>query len=154
MKTKKSIDQEKKKLQDEIPVTSEGKQESKRISNQNKALPLKVNSGAKRRRNRIDGIGALVSVYWPEDWKSIVLNPKEWAEVLAGNPYSIRGRGFYYEGEKFHDGWFFNGSMTGELIVTYGDDGGTGFIGKLEDADIEEFFYNRISKKEMLRRLN
>lgn len=152
MKTKKSIDQEKKKLQDEKPVKIEGKKEPARISHKKRTLGLNDNSVEKKRRNRIEGIGAMVSVYWPEDWKSIILNPKEYAEILAGNPYSISGRGFYYEGEKFYDGWFFNYGKRGELIVTY-DDGGTGFVGDLKDADIEEFFYNRISKREMLKRL-
>jgi hypothetical protein len=34
--------------------------------------------------------------------------------------------------------WNFAGGLDGDLVVEYGDDGGTGFIGRLADATIEE----------------
>ena len=34
--------------------------------------------------------------------------------------------------------WNFAGGLDGDFVVEYGDDGGTGFIGKLSDATIEE----------------
>ncbi len=56
---------------------------------------------------------------------------------------SIRGKGYYYEGSFFWDYWYFGGGLDGDLIVTYGDDGGTGFDGELKDADTAKFEYQK-----------
>ena len=50
----------------------------------------------------------------------------------------LRGKRYWYEGERYQDWWNFAGGMDGELEVTYGDDGAVGFIGKLNDARVEE----------------
>ena len=60
--------------------------------------------------------------------------PTKW----LSNNLGIRGKGYYYEGEYFWDGWDFEGGLDGELSVSYGGDGGGGFIGCLGDATIEE----------------
>ena len=81
---------------------------------------------------------ATISVTWGYDQHSITLTPRNWARVKKGQPLSIRGKGYYYEGEFFWDGWDFEGGLDGELSVSYGGDGGGGFIGCLGDATIEE----------------
>jgi len=50
----------------------------------------------------------------------------------------IRGKGYSYEGDFFWDYWSFAGGLDDDLEVTYGSDGGTGFIGKLRDAEVRE----------------
>lgn len=92
---------------------------------------------------------ACISVYWPESWKTVILTPRKWKRVLSGEPIEICGNGYYYEGVFFHDYWRFSGGMKGRLLVEY-DDGGTGFIGDLEDAEIEEFDYSREEKLRMI----
>jgi hypothetical protein len=84
-------------------------------------------------------LGATVSVRWGNDvGVSIRLTPKNWARIKAGKPLSIRGKGYYYEGEFFWDYWHFGGGLDGSLTVSYGEDGGTGFDGNLKNAEIEE----------------
>lgn len=78
-----------------------------------------------------------VSVYWSDDWKQIVLTPEDWESVLAGEEFKDAGEGYSYEGKNSQDWWYFSGGLQGALQVTY-DDGGEGFIGKLEEAEIEE----------------
>jgi hypothetical protein len=78
-----------------------------------------------------------ISVYWPDDWKEIILNPEDWDSILAGEAFDDAGQGFSYEGEDFQDWWYFSGGLKGELRVTYDDDG-EGFCGTLEEAEIEE----------------
>jgi hypothetical protein len=76
-----------------------------------------------------------LSVYWPDCWKSVILTKEEWEEILSGNEFSKGGKGYYYDGEKFYDDWWFEGGIDGEVIVTYGD-GGTGYEGTLSDEEI------------------
>jgi len=57
-------------------------------------------------------------------------------KVRRGQPLSIRGKGYQYEGEFFWDYWYFRGRINGDLRVDYGDEGGVGFDGKLADAMI------------------
>ena len=88
---------------------------------------------------KIKNLGATVSVRWGYDVAvSVRLTPRNWAKIKAGKPLHIRGKGYYYEGEFFWDYWHFGGGLDGSLTVTYGTDGGTGFIGDLKDAKIEE----------------
>lgn len=77
-----------------------------------------------------------ISVYWPDDWKSIILDEEQWQEILKGKPFSDSGEGYYYEGEKFSDYWEFGGGPDGKVYVTY-DGGGVGFDGVLSDCEIE-----------------
>ena len=83
--------------------------------------------------------GAVISVEWGYDVHSIRLSARNWAKVRRGQPLSIRGKGYCYEGEFFWDYWHFGGGINGDLRVEYGDDGGVGFFdGRLADAMIEE----------------
>ena len=79
-----------------------------------------------------------ISVYWPDDTKSVILTQKEYQSILDGNPLDKVGEGYCYDGEDFEDRWSFEGGLDGNLIVRYGDDGGVGFDGNLSDCDIEE----------------
>lgn len=79
-----------------------------------------------------------ISVEWGNDVQvSLDLTPRNWAKVKAGRTLQIRGRGYYYEGEFFRDHWYFEGGLEGALVVYYGEDGGTGFDGRLSDANIQ-----------------
>ena len=80
-----------------------------------------------------------LSVYWPDDWKSVILSMSEWEEILSGKEFSKDGEGYGYEGEEYFDLWWFEGGLDGDVEVTY-DDGGTGFIGKLSDEEITKEF--------------
>jgi antitoxin component YwqK of YwqJK toxin-antitoxin module len=82
-----------------------------------------------------------LSVYWPDDWKSVILSKSEWEEILSGKSFSKDGEGYHYEGEKFSDWWSFQGGLDGGVEVTY-DGGGVGFIGTLSDTEIRKEFYN------------
>lgn len=65
---------------------------------------------------------------------SITLSAAEWSCVKKGTPFSKEGKGYYYEGEKFHDYWLFNHDEPGSLEVDY-DDAGQGFVGDIVDVD-------------------
>jgi hypothetical protein len=84
---------------------------------------------------------AEIFVSWGYEGHSIVLIPRNWLRVRRGHPLRIRGKGYGYEGEFFWDYWYFGGGLDGELTVSYGDDGGSGFVGILRDAKITEFDY-------------
>jgi hypothetical protein len=86
----------------------------------------------------MSNLGATIKVSWGNDvMVSIHLTPRNWAKVKAGKVLQIRGRGYYYEGEFFRDYWYFEGGHEGALVVHIGD-GGTGFDGRLNDAEIQE----------------
>jgi hypothetical protein len=63
--------------------------------------------------------------------------PRNWSRVKRGVAVRIRAAGYWEEGFQWAY-WSFAGGLDGDLIVTYSTDGGTGFIGKLRDATIEE----------------
>ncbi len=79
----------------------------------------------------------LISVYWPDDWKSVVLTQKEYQSILKGNSFETRGEGYCYEGEDFHDWWTFKGGKDCNVVVSY-DDGGVVSDGPLSGCKIEE----------------
>jgi hypothetical protein len=113
-----------------------------------KAIRSKTSSNIRKEQSRkMDKIGAIISVSWGDCVEvSITLSPKEWAAVVAGNPFSTYGDGYEYEGESFQDHWHLGGGLDGSLEVTY-DDGGQGFVGSLKDADIGEHSVRRPKKK-------
>ena len=86
----------------------------------------------------MDKPSATISVEWGYESHSITLTPRNWAKVKSGKSLSIRGEGYYYEGEHFWDYWTFGGGLDGSLDVYYGEDGGHGFSGKLSDTLTEE----------------
>ena len=55
-------------------------------------------------------------------------------KVKAGKPVRIRGKGYWYEGERYRDYWNFG--TDGEILVEYCNDGAVRFIGKLREARI------------------
>lgn len=78
-------------------------------------------------------------VSWADDVVevSMRISSSEWRNVKDGVNFRKKGRGYWYEGEFFQDYWGFNGDGPGSLIVWYGDDGGQGFVGQVDDAIIE-----------------
>jgi hypothetical protein len=84
---------------------------------------------------------ATITVEWGDDNHSITLTPKNWATVKSGAPLSLSGKGYHYEGGFFWDYWHFAGGLEGDIEVGYGNDGGQGFVGTLEHAQIEEHEY-------------
>ena len=89
---------------------------------------------------RQKSVGATIYVEWGYELHSITLTSRNWGRIKSGKPLRIRGKGYLYEAEFFWDYWNFEGGMTGELVVEYGNGSGTGtgFIGLLRDADIVE----------------
>ncbi len=94
-------------------------------------MTAKKNLTSKKKKIRL-------SVYWPDDWKSIVITQKEYQSILNGKSFSTDGDGFRYEGERFYDFWHFTGGIDSDLIVTYGGDGAVGFDGSISDCEIQE----------------
>jgi hypothetical protein len=81
--------------------------------------------------------GARIAVVWGYNLHDVILTPRNWSRVKRGVALRIRAAGYSEEGFQW-EYWSFAGGLDGDLIVTYGKDGGTGFIGKLRDATIEE----------------
>jgi len=80
---------------------------------------------------------AILSVYWPDTWKSIEIDSSEWRKILRGKSYSDLGEGYSYDGINFQDYWEFNVEYKGSCKVTY-DDGGVGFEGNISECEIKE----------------
>lgn len=78
-----------------------------------------------------------VTVYWPDDHKSVILTQAEWQSILDGSSLSKSGEGYLYEGEEFEDFWTFDGGSSSNVCVTYGE-GSVGFEGTLDECEIEE----------------
>ena len=81
--------------------------------------------------------GARIAVEWGYDIHEVILTPRNWSRVKRGGSLRMRSPGYSEEGFQW-EYWNFAGGLDGDLVVEYGDDGGTGFIGKLSDATIEE----------------
>ncbi len=81
---------------------------------------------------------ATITVSWGYEPHSLKLSARDWRLIKSGKSMKIRGEGYHHEGDFFWDYWDFSGGLNGSLIVEYGEDGGTGFVGKLSDAAIEE----------------
>ncbi len=79
----------------------------------------------------------LISVYWPDDWKSVLLTKKEYQSIIEGNSFKARGEGYSYEGEDFYDWWTFEGGKDCNVVVSY-NGGGVGYDGPLSGCKIEE----------------
>ncbi len=79
----------------------------------------------------------ILSVYWPDEWKSVEIDSSEWRKILRGKPYSDFGKGFRYDGVKFNDFWQFNNEIKGSCMVTY-DEGCVGFEGSISECEIKE----------------
>lgn len=60
------------------------------------------------------------------------LSAEDCSRVKSGKRLDRRGSGYWYEGERFQDHWYFNYEEVGSLRVTYDD--GDGYVGSIEDA--------------------
>jgi hypothetical protein len=84
-----------------------------------------------------------LSVSWGYDVTvNLRVSRRKWSKISKGDRVTIRGNGYYYEGEFFRDYWDFSGGIDGGLQVRYGspkrgDYSGQGFVGKLRDALVE-----------------
>ncbi len=81
---------------------------------------------------------ATIYVTWGYEEHSITLTSRNWTHVRSGKHLKIRGKGYHFEGDFFWDYWCFGGGVDGELVVSYGEDGGEGFTGTLLDAEVVE----------------
>jgi hypothetical protein len=62
------------------------------------------------------------------------VSKRNWLKITRGHNVTIRGSGYYYEGDFRWDYWHFSGALDGKLTVSYGspkngDYSGDGFIG-------------------------
>jgi hypothetical protein len=83
-----------------------------------------------------------LSVNWGYDVTvNLRVSRRNWSKISKGERVTIRGKGYYYEGEFFWDYWDFSGDIDGELRVRYGSpkdgDYGDGFVGTLRQALVE-----------------
>ena len=78
-----------------------------------------------------------ISVEIGYELRTVSLLESEWKCVKSGD-HLVKTTQDYYEGELFTYEFEFNGDAYEDatLVVTY-DDGGTGFIGDIEDAIID-----------------
>jgi len=84
-------------------------------------------------------LAATITVEWGYENHSITLTPNQWSDVKSGEGLGVEGDGYYYEGDFFEDFWNFGSAEDSySLEVSYGHDGGTGYIGSLSDATVEE----------------
>lgn len=81
---------------------------------------------------------ATITVEWGNELHTLNLTARNWKRVRNGHALSIRGKGYYADGVFFWDYWHFNDALSGDLRVDYGEDGGCGFDGRIEEADIQE----------------
>ncbi len=81
--------------------------------------------------------GARIIVEWGYDNHEVVLDSAQLGSGEARKGAADWSPGFSEEGFQW-EYWSFAGGLDGDLVVEYGDDGGTGFTGKLADAAIEE----------------
>lgn len=65
---------------------------------------------------------------WGCEWADIRVSPSQWRRILAGEELGLESHA-WNEGEEFTMYWDFE---QGErLYVSYGDDGGTAYDGKI-----------------------
>jgi hypothetical protein len=82
-----------------------------------------------------------LTVEWGYELHSLTIGPRVWQKIKAGKEWGTRGKTYYYEGERFGCYWSFNGrGKPGSLVVSYGNDGGEGYVGSWSGADITENF--------------
>jgi hypothetical protein len=86
---------------------------------------------------------AHLSVGWGYDVKvDLQVSQRNWSKISKGKKVTIRGKGYYYEGEFFWDYWDFSGGIDGELEVRSGspkdgDYSGQGFVGSVREALVD-----------------
>ena len=78
-----------------------------------------------------------VNVSWCNDECSPTtkVSLAEWQKILKGKKV-VTGARYWYDGERFSAYFSFNRDGYGSLRVGYGEDGGVGFEGRINDATI------------------
>lgn len=81
-------------------------------------------------------MSAKLTVFWANEAVSvsIQLTEAEWHDANSKKAFSKLGDGYYYEDDFFQDRWIFNTYPNASLVVEYGEEGGQGFVGGIEDA--------------------
>jgi len=108
--------------------------------------------GEERRRRRAAGsppatpTGKLksvtLSVEWGYEIHRLTIGPRNWKKIQDGKAWGTAGKTYYYEGERFSCYWDFNcRGEPGSLIVSYGNDGGEGYVGEWADVYVTEEYH-------------
>jgi len=71
------------------------------------------------------------------DLHDVLLTPRNWSRVKRGGSLKIRSSGMSECGPQW-EYWYFFCRPDGDLVIAFGDDGSTGFIGSVNDAIIED----------------
>jgi hypothetical protein len=78
-----------------------------------------------------------ITVDYGYDTHSMTVSQKVMDQIKNGEAVSVRGQGFYIEGDKERDDWSFHCTAPDSLEVEC-DNGHQVFIGELSDATITE----------------
>ncbi len=80
-----------------------------------------------------------LSVEWGYEIHRLTIGPRNWMKIQAGKAWGTRGETYYYEGERFSCYWHFNErGKPGSLVVSYGNDGGEGYVGTWAGVHVTE----------------
>ena len=77
-----------------------------------------------------------LSVEWAYEVHSLQMPLKRWFRLCAGKVSRARSRG-HYEGTSFWNYWTFDLGQKNSLTVAYGENGGVGYEGSIEDAFLD-----------------
>jgi hypothetical protein len=69
-----------------------------------------------------ENFGAICAVEWGYELHQVELTPDDWEDIRSGEPVSVDGEGYEYEGKQYQDSWSFNCPSPGDLCVTYDED--------------------------------
>lgn len=78
-----------------------------------------------------------ITVNYGYDIHSVTVSQKVMDQIKSGEAVSVRGQGFYIEGDKESDAWSFHCTAPGSLEVEC-DNGHQVYIGELSNATITE----------------
>jgi hypothetical protein len=78
-----------------------------------------------------------ITVNYGYDIHSVTVSRKVMDQINSGEAVSVRGQGYYIEGDKERDDWSFHCAGPGSLEVEC-DNGHQVYIGELSDATITE----------------
>lgn len=115
-------------MQDES-IANRGKPRKLPVKNQTASMPQ--DNPPARRKFRI-------SVDYGYDIHSVTVSAKVVDQIKRGEAVTVKGQGFYIEGEKTKDVWSFHCTGPNALEVEAGEDGHEIFIGEVTDVKITE----------------
>ncbi len=78
-----------------------------------------------------------LTVNYGYDIHSVEVHKSTWLQILVGGEVSVKGQGFFVEGEFSQDEWAFNGRGSGSLQVT-AEGAFNVFNGVVSDITVEE----------------